>query len=175
MIDSRLSKPWTLAFLFGMLLLPACNPGAYPFDYFREMHYQQSQRLLEPDRLAPPAGSVPRSGARAPVTFAEAGTLQNPVRRSPETMQTAGQTFRVNCGVCHGQDGRGQSFVADRFAASGFVRPADLTSSRVRGRTDGELYWIIVNGLGNMPPFGDILTDEQIWGVVHQVRQVQGQ
>lgn len=163
-----------LPLLVVPLALSACNPGAYPLDYFREMHYQQSQRLLEPDRLAPPAGSVPRTGSKVAISFADASRLQNPVRRTPEAMRAAAETFRVNCGACHGQDGRGDSFVGQRFAAAGFVPPADLTSARVRNRVDGELYWIVNYGLGNMPPFQDLLTDEQIWGLVLLLREVQG-
>lgn len=155
--------------------LAGCYPGQYPTDNFREMHYQQSQRLLEAQRSSPPEGSVPRTGAKVPVSFADAAALQNPVRRTPENMAAAKSTFDVNCGVCHGQNGNGQSFVAERFRAARTVAPADLTSSRVRGRSDGELYWIITNGMGNMPPFGDLLTDDEVWSVVLQVRELQGQ
>lgn len=161
--------------LFAALTVLACNPGQYPIDIFREMHYQQSQRILEPDRLAPPADAVPRTGARTPLTFAEARAIQNPIRSNPETLQAAAETFRINCAVCHGQDGRGQSFVAQRFAEAGLVPPADLSGTRVRSRSDGELYWIVTYGLGNMPPFRDLLTDQQIWMLVHRVREVQGQ
>jgi mono/diheme cytochrome c family protein len=53
--------------------------------------------------------------------------------------------------------------------------PADLTSSRVRSRTDGQLYWLITNGIGNMPNFADLLTDEERWAMVNVVRAGQGQ
>src|SRR5687768_855565 len=126
-------------------LLSACYPGSYPVDYFREMHYQQSQRLMESERSSPPPGSVPRTGARPVLTFAEAGTLQNPTRRTPEAQAAAAALFKVNCAVCHGERGNGQSFVAERFTAAKQVPPADLTSSRIRSRSDGEIYWIVTN------------------------------
>ena len=203
----------------GALALSGCYQGSYPVDYFREMHYQQSQRLMEADRLSPPDGAVPRTGGRPQITFAEARTLQNPVRgpaqplsagatqarqsfrtstdlmsqtkvadRLRSDLQAAGVSgalyqqivsteiaFKTNCAICHGGTGNGQSFVQQRFTNAKIVAPADLTASRVRSRSDGELYWIINNGLGNMPPFRELLTEDQIWGLVRQIRDLQGQ
>ena len=109
------------------------------------------------------------------MTFIEAGALQNPIRRTPETQAAAAATFKVNCAVCHGERGNGQSFVADRFNNAKVVPPADLSSSRVRNRSDGEIYWLVNNGIGNMPPFRELLTEDQVWGLVLQVRELQGQ
>ncbi|MBI4491336.1 MAG: cytochrome c [Chloroflexi bacterium] len=178
------------------LLAAACTSGQYPLDLFPEMHYQASQRRLEPDRLAPPEGAVPFQGrssgpelygptsaatpapaervAQPALTFTEAATLQNPVPRTPDTMERARQVFRVNCALCHGQDGHGQSVVAQYFAQAGFVPPVDFASQRVRARADGQLYWIVTNGLGNMPPFANLLAEEERWMVVYVIREVQG-
>jgi hypothetical protein len=200
------------------LLLSGCYQGAYPVDYFREMHYQQSQRLMEAERLSPPDGSVPRTGGRPVITFTEASTLQNPLRASGSLsasatqarqnfrtstdlmsqtkvvdklrseLQGAGVTgstlqqiidaevaFKTNCAICHGGQGNGQSFVQQRFTNAKIVAPADLTSDRVRSRSDGELYWIVNNGIGNMPPFRELLTEDQIWSLVLEIRDLQGQ
>lgn len=205
--------------ILGALALSGCYQGSYPVDYFREMHYQESQRPMEAQRLSPPDGAVPRTGGRPQITFADARTLQNPVRgpaqplsaaatqarqrfrASTEIMsqtriaeqlrselQAAGVTgaiqqqiadteisFRTNCAICHGGTGNGQSFVQQRFTNAKVVAPADLTASRVRSRSDGELYWIVNNGIGNMPPFRELLTEDQIWGLVLQIRDLQGQ
>lgn len=150
-----------------------CAPGAYPIDIFPEMHYQVSQRLLEPDRLAPPSGAVPVTGRRASITFEQAGALSNPVQRA-RGLEQGRQVFNVNCAMCHGKDGRGESEVARRFAAAGFVPPVDFTSARAQQRSDGQLYWIVTHGLGNMPPFNELLTEDQTWSVVHIIREVQG-
>src|SRR5438552_8184154 len=101
------------------------------------MHYQPSQRYLEPDRLAPPADAVAVTGRAAFVPFAQASSLQNPVRRSPETQQQGRNLFKVNCSMCHGQQGRGDGYVAARFAeatAYSAVTPVDLTGARAQGR-----------------------------------------
>ncbi len=178
-LRKSLSRVWSNAGAFGLALivlaLPACTPGSYSFDFFREMHYQQSQRPLEARRVPPPSDSVPRTGARPQITFAEARDLTNPVRRTDQTAKGSADLYKVNCSMCHGTAGDGKSMIADRFAAQHVVPPADLALPRVRGRTDGELNWIINNGLGNMPPFRDLLTDGDVWSLVLQVRTIQGQ
>jgi mono/diheme cytochrome c family protein len=158
-----------------LVLIAACSPGQYPVDYFREMHYQQSHRLLQADRLAPPPDAVPITGSRASLSFAQAGAMQSPVAPSPQRLEQGQTIFRVNCAMCHGADGRGTGMIADRFAAGSASPPVDFTSARARGRTDGELFWIVTNGLGNMPPFGDLLTDDQRWTVIQAIRGIQGQ
>lgn len=156
-----------------ILVLAACSPGTYPVDLFAEMHYQQSQKLLEPDRLAPPPDAVPVTGRSAAITFEQAGSLQSPFARNPQTLDRGRQVFRVNCAMCHGADGRGTSFIAQRFSQSQAVPPVDFTGDRARGRSDGELYWIVTYGLGNMPRFANMLTDDDRWAVVQAVRSLQ--
>ena len=51
------------------------------------------------------------------------------------------------------------------------VAPVAFTAARVRNRTDGQLYWIIDHGLGNMPAFNGRLTSDELWSVVAFVRQ----
>jgi mono/diheme cytochrome c family protein len=161
--------------LAGMLLLTACTPGQYPIDIFRELHYQQSYRLLQAERLAPPPDAVPVTGGQATYSYEQASAMQSPVGSSPQRLEQAQMLYRVNCAMCHGGDGRGTGMIAERFAANSANPPADLTSQRVRGRSDGELFWIVSNGLGNMPPFGDLLTDDQRWTVIQAIRSIQGQ
>jgi mono/diheme cytochrome c family protein len=148
----------------------ACTPGAYSLDLFREMHYQESQRLQEPNRLAPPPGAVPITGRSPSLTYDQARSATNPVPASAQSREQAKKLFEVNCAVCHGPNADGKSLVADRFAAAGVVPPVDFRSQRVRNRTDGELYWLVTNGIGNMPAFGDLLTDDQRWMLVQYIR-----
>jgi mono/diheme cytochrome c family protein len=159
----------------GMALLSACYPGQYPLDIFREMHYQPSQRILQSDRFAAPRDAVPITGTRASVTFEEAAALQSPIARSTQNLEAGRELFKVNCAVCHGADAHGTGPVAERFAAASANPPADLTSQRVRSRSDGQLHWIVTNGLGNMPSFGDLLNDDQRWMLVQVIRGYQGQ
>lgn len=171
----RLPRAWLLASGSCLLtLLAACNSGSYPVDVFPEMHYQPSQRRLEPQRLTAPAGAVPIQGGRPRLTFEQASGLANPVAGTPEAPERGRELYRVNCATCHGSGGRGDGPLAPYYARSpaATVPPIDLAGPRVRARTDGQLYWILVHGLGNMPPYGELLTDDEVWTVVLHVREL---
>jgi mono/diheme cytochrome c family protein len=152
----------------------ACNPGAYPVDVFPEMHYQPAHRRLEPNRLPPPPGAVPITGGKPAYTFDQAGGLTNPVPATAATLEAARASYGVNCAMCHGADGHGNTSVAAYFRGAGVLPPVDLAGARVRDRGDGQLYWLITNGIGNMPPFRTLLTEAEVWGLVNYVRSVGG-
>jgi mono/diheme cytochrome c family protein len=153
------------------MLLAACGPTTYPADVFPEMHYQPSARRLEPPRQSPPAEAVPVDGSTPHLSIDDATPLPNPVPRTADSLAQAQQLARVNCSACHGLDGHGQGPVAHYFSP---VAPVDFRSERVRGRTDGQLFWIVANGLGNMPAFRALLTEQELWTVVHFIREAGG-
>ena len=174
---ARLTLVTTFFILHPSFFIAAgCNTGSYPLDVFPEMHYQPSHRALEPRRLSPPDGAVPVSGAAPRLTFDQAAGLENPVARTPESLERARRVYQVNCAVCHGPDGRGGGVLAPYYArgAAAPVPPTDLASPRVRARTDGQLWWIVRHGLGNMPPFEDLLAEDEVWLAVRFIREVQG-
>ena len=163
----------SLAVLLGLLLVNlGCNTGAYPVDVFPEMHYASSYRELEPPRVSAPERSVPVSGAAPALTFAEAAGLANPLPPTARNAAAGAELYRVNCAVCHGADGRGQTVMTEYYVRVGAVPPTSFASDRVRARSDGELAWIIRHGLGNMPAFEKLLRDEEVWAVVGAVRRL---
>ena len=165
-----------LAILAAAVLgITACTQGAYPLDFFNEMHYQASQRREQPERLAPPPDAVPVTGRRPATSFEQATLLQNPVEQTPASLDRAHALYRVNCVACHGQNGDGQGVVASYFQAAGFVSPVAFNSERVRGRTDGQLQWLITYGIGNMPSFRHLLNEQDVWTLVLAVREFGGQ
>jgi mono/diheme cytochrome c family protein len=149
------------------LIISACGPTTYPADVFPEMHYQPSVRRLEPERQAPPPEAVPVTGATPRMSFDAAASLTDPHPMTVERLSSARELARVNCSACHGAAGRGDGPVAHYFSP---VPPVDFSSERVRGRTDGQLFWLIANGIGNMPAFRALLSEEELWNVVLFVR-----
>jgi mono/diheme cytochrome c family protein len=150
------------------LIVAGCGPTSYPADVFPEMHYQPSVRRLEPQRLSPPADAVPVNGSTPRLSFDDASSLSNPVAATVDALQRAHDLARVNCSACHGVDGHGQGPVAGYFTP---VRPVDFRSDRVRSRSDGQLFWIVANGLGNMPAFRDLLSEQDLWTLVLFIRE----
>jgi len=164
----------SIILLISVFILSGCSTGAYPLDVFPEGHYQQSFRSQEPPRLQPPTDSVPITGKEVTYNFSEAGNLINPVPASNETTTKANQLYQLNCAVCHGASGRGDGPMTSYFQQAGAPPPIDYVSPRVKSRKEGELFWIITNGLGTMPRFGPLLTSEERWALVHFIRSVSG-
>jgi mono/diheme cytochrome c family protein len=76
------------------------------------------------------------------------------------------------CGVCHGDEGKGNGQLAEQFDP----RPRNFAcAATIDGIPDGQLHWIIKNGsMGTaMPPFG-YLSDEEIWQLVIYLRYLSG-
>ena len=170
---------WPLLFaLLGTVAL-ACSTGTYPVDVFTEMHYQQSYRSQEPPRVMPAEGAVPfthESEALRPVEPAsqvDVLTMANPVEANAETMERAQQVFTRNCSMCHGVGGESDSFISVTFTSMGVKAPANFAeagSITPDGSSDGLAFWIITDGLGNMPAFRHLLSYEDRWGVIHYLR-----
>ena len=158
------------------LFSTACNTGSYPLDVFPEMHYQAWHRPLEPERLTAPEGAVPVGGAPPTLTYVQAANLANPIPRSEESLERARQVYLVNCATCHGPAGDGRGPMTPYYTGNpaAVVPPIDFAAPRVQARTDGQLWWIVRHGLGNMPPYEDLLTDDEVWLMVLFIREVQG-
>jgi mono/diheme cytochrome c family protein len=159
--------------IIGVLIATtACGPTTYPADVFPEMHYSPADRRQEPPREAPPADAVPVTGSTPHYSFDDATPLANPTPNTPDNLQHAQNLARINCVACHGQSGHGDGPVASYFSP---VRPVDFRSQRVQARTDGQLFWLIANGIGNMPAFRNLLSENDLWAMVLYVRKVSNQ
>ena len=166
----------------GLVAL-ACSTGAYPVDIFTEMHYQQSFKSQEPPRLYPPEGSTPFTDEslelrpREP-TPAEALAMTSPFPypSQTETLEHGKQIFIRNCSMCHGLEGRSDTFISVTFTSLDVTPPADfaiapsITLTASDGTGDGLAFGVITNGLGNMPAFRNLLTYEERWTVIHYLR-----
>lgn len=104
--------------------------------------------------------------------IAEVKVLKNIVAANTESLAEAREIFngKGTCFNCHGEKGRGDGEIADSFDP----RPRNFTISKWQKiRTDGEIFWVINNGTNyGMPPFGDILSDEEKWSLVNYIREL---
>src|SRR5207249_11547680 len=76
---------------------------------------------------------------------------QNPVLASTEDLRDARLHFADHCAICHGNDGSGETMIGGGL----YPKPPDLRLPQTQNLTDGELYWIIENGVRftGMPAF----------------------
>lgn len=93
----------------------------------------------------------------------------NPFSR-PEDIRDGLTLYRRSCVGCHGARG-----VPESTLGRGLNPPApDLTLSFVRGMHDGELFWIVSNGIRmtGMPAFSPSYTPDEIWKIVAFIRHM---
>jgi mono/diheme cytochrome c family protein len=104
---------------------------------------------------------------------------QNPVLDSPEEQREARLHFADHCAICHGNDGSGDTAIGNGL----YPKPPDLRKPETQGLSDGELFWIIENGVRftGMPAFssnGDHMNSgnhgngQDSWKLVHFIRHL---
>ena len=98
---------------------------------------------------------------------AEAAKATNPFKSTPESLARAKKMYGYECALCHGANGNGKGdVVADlKLTLKDYTDPAAL-----KDMTDGEIYYIIKNGKGQMPGEGDRAKPEEMWNMVVLVR-----
>jgi mono/diheme cytochrome c family protein len=84
---------------------------------------------------------------------ANARSAQNPVIASEKDLRVARLHFADHCATCHDNDGGGQTM----FGKGLYPHPPDLRLPATQDLTDGELFWIIENGVRftGMPAFAN--------------------
>jgi len=90
---------------------------------------------------------------------------RNPLRNTAEIAKEGQAAFNNYCMVCHGLDGQNTGVP---FAASLSPPVPSLASKEVQSYTDGQLKWIIENGISpsGMPASRGILNDNDMWAIV---------
>ncbi|MCU1322613.1 MAG: hypothetical protein JWM43_2262 [Acidobacteriaceae bacterium] len=114
--------------------------------------------------------STPQQTPVGPVPIpADAATLANPVKPTAESQAHAKKMYGYDCAMCHGVTGDGKGdLVADlKLSLKDLTDPATL-----KDKSDGELFYIIKNGRGQMPPEGDRGKPEDLWNMVIYVRSL---
>lgn len=96
---------------------------------------------------------------------------KNPMPDDEATVKAGAAHFQHHCQVCHGLDGQSTGVP---FAKNMDPPVEELTSKDVQEYTDGQLKWIIENGIApsGMPAWKGILDDEEMWQMVRYIRKL---
>lgn len=124
-------------------------------------------------RAEPPALEVKVARtARYLLIPAPARQTANPVPATPEVLATALEHWADHCASCHGNDGKGQTALGKNL----YPRAPDMSLTATQELSDGELFWIIENGikLTGMPAWGTPSPDDdaETWELVHFIRRL---
>ncbi|MCU1243224.1 MAG: putative Cytochrome c [Candidatus Acidoferrum typicum] len=97
--------------------------------------------------------------------------LQDPVTDTPENLRDARLHFADHCAICHANDGSCDT----PFGRNLYPKPPDLRGAQTQKLTDGEIFWIIENGVRftGMPAFGGGHgSEEDSWKLVRFIRHL---
>jgi mono/diheme cytochrome c family protein len=109
--------------------------------------------------------------ARKIATPADAKNLKSPrEQQTAEMIGEADEHFVEHCGMCHGIDGRGDTLIGKNL----YPQVPDMSQADTQQLSDGELYYIIYNGirLTGMPAWGSEDKPEAIWDLVSLIRRL---
>jgi len=77
--------------------------------------------------------------------------------------------YTSQCAMCHGTAGDGKGDLAEdmKLKLMDYRDPEGL-----KGFTDGDLFYILTHGKGQMPDEGDRLTVTQKWNLINYIRSL---
>jgi mono/diheme cytochrome c family protein len=99
-----------------------------------------------------------------------AKTMKNPIPVSAEVFAESRAHFADHCAVCHGNNGAGKTMIG----AGLYPKPPDLRAAPAQSMSDGELFYVIENGirLSGMPAFGGNDSADASWKLVVFIRHL---
>jgi mono/diheme cytochrome c family protein len=117
--------------------------------------------LLQAATPAPPAAPT-----ASPIPW-EAVNKVNPVKPSADSLARAKKIYGYECALCHGDDGGGAGDLAKNMKAK---MPDFRDPTALKAKTDGELYYVIKNGKGEMEGEGERVKPDDTWNLVNYLR-----
>ena len=170
---------------FAALLITGCRgmqkeSVVHPnlnMDFSERFEEQEANPFFADGRaMRPPVpGTVQRGNLRADDAFytginaAGDSVRTNPLPLTREVMARGQNQYNIYCTPCHSQVGDGNGIVMKY----GYPQATSLHLSYLRSSADGHLYWVIANGIRNMPGYAHQINPEDRWAIVHYVRALQ--
>ena len=94
--------------------------------------------------------------------------IHNPMPITKESLLRGQDLYDTYCVVCHGERGLGNGYIIPKYP-----KPPSLTSTKLRGFEDGQIYHIITNGQNIMPHYRGQIRPMERWAIVNYVRALQ--
>jgi mono/diheme cytochrome c family protein len=101
----------------------------------------------------------------------EEAKRENPVKPSASSLADGKHTYTTQCVMCHGAsgDGKGELATDMKLTLKDYRDPAAL-----KNVTDGEMFYILNKGKGEMPGQEGRFKPEQLWNLINYVRSLAG-
>ena len=153
-----------------------------PFEYFPDMARTARYNAFEANPnfadgmtlRVPPPGTIPRGllPVSSEATTPAGSTPENPFKADDAAATERGKVvFDTFCVPCHGPKAEGDGLVVQH----GFPAPPTLVRARTRAMSDAQIFSIITNGSGGMPPYDSQIAREDRWKAILHVRKLQNE
>lgn len=168
----------------ALLILSACTDHSKPnVELIQDMMESPAIKPQEYDQNSPnhsgmripPEGTQPQGFIpyRYATDLAGAASNKNPLagQFDEDTLKVGIKFYTIQCAVCHGAHGEGgeKNSIGEKMA----LKPPALTSAKIKGWTDGQIYHVITMGQGMMGPYAAHIPEKSRWQVVNYIRQLQ--
>ena len=94
-----------------------------------------------------------------------AANVENPIELNEVSAEKGRNIYAENCAACHGENAEGLDAVE-----IGLEMGSPNLKKRIKTHNDGDFFWKIKQGRGDMPSFSEALSDENIWEVINYIR-----
>ena len=139
--------------------------------YATNPNFADGKTLREPVPGTVIRGAMPLHYTASKPDAERAGVeLTSPFARDARARSRGEVVFTNYCVPCHGPQGKGDGFVAQR----GFPAPPSLLAPRAMTMKDGQMFHIVTWGQVNMPSYASQIDRDDRWRAVEYIRQLQG-
>ena len=121
-------------------------------------------------RGSKPQDSTPEAAPASTSAQIPAATATNHVKPTAESQAKAKTLYQIDCSMCHGDNGNGQTDVAKSLG----ITMTDFTDPKALADTpDGTLFAAIRNGKDKMPPeAAGRANDAMVWNLIIYIRKM---
>lgn len=94
---------------------------------------------------------------------------ENPVKATAASIADGRHAFTSQCAMCHGKDGDGKGDLAEdmKLKLRDYRDPDAL-----KGVTDGEMFYILTKGKGDMPGQEGRMKPDQLWNLINYIHSL---
>lgn len=94
-----------------------------------------------------------------------AASIKSPILADSHSKARGKLLFLDNCASCHGENALGM-----KAKDTGMESDSPNLKKRLSSHTDGDFFWKIQQGRGEMPSFQNSLEDNEIWDIINYLK-----
>jgi mono/diheme cytochrome c family protein len=119
---------------------------------------------------------IPKDKEGDSTNYIAAKQIANPIAASMDSLQLkeAERIYLINCGICHGTGLDGNGPLYNNGNGPYPAAPRNLVAdAKTVAMPEGQLFYSVTYGKGQMGPYGPQLSTKQRWMIVHYVKTKQ--